>query len=105
VTATHPKENYAIALVGISISRSTRRIGLDSGEGIVKTIGAESVKICRDLISETINLSCKMQSEASTNQILNPSIITHTILRIILNYVTKYQDNYGHIGKLSCPVS
>jgi len=64
VTATHPKENYAIALVGISISRSTRRTGLDSSEEIVKTIGAESVKIHKDLISETINLSCKMQSVA-----------------------------------------
>jgi len=55
VTATHPKENYAIALVGISISRSTRRIGLDAGEGIVNTICAESVKIHKDLISEWNN--------------------------------------------------
>ena len=86
VTATHPKENYAIALVGIWISGSTRRIGLDSGEGIVKTIGAESVKIHKDLISETINLSCKMQSVAGINQILNPAIIPPSILRIILNY-------------------
>lgn len=46
------------------------RIGLDSGEAIVKTIGAESVKVHKDLIGETVNLSAKIQSLAGTNQIL-----------------------------------
>ena len=41
VTATYPKEHYAIALVGISISGSMEELELDSGEEIVKTIGAE----------------------------------------------------------------
>jgi len=60
------------------------RIGLDSGEGIVKTIGAESVKIHKDLIGETINLSCKIQSIAGTNQILmgeSTAIMLHTFWR------------------------
>jgi class 3 adenylate cyclase len=46
------------------------RIGLDSGEAIVKTIGAEAVKIHKDLIGETINLSAKIQSFADADKIL-----------------------------------
>ena len=46
------------------------RIGLDSGEAIVATIGANSVKVHKDLISETINISAKIQAKAGTNQIL-----------------------------------
>jgi class 3 adenylate cyclase len=60
------------------------RIGLDSGEAIVKTIGAESVKIHKDLIGETINLSCKIQSKANTNQILmgeSTALFLHTFWR------------------------
>lgn len=38
------------------------RIGLDSGEAIVATIGADSVKIHKDLISETINM-CEDSSQ------------------------------------------
>jgi len=60
------------------------RIGLDSGEAIVKTIGAESVKIHKDLIGETINLSAKIQSLADTNQILmgeSTALLLHTFWR------------------------
>ncbi|MFA5364337.1 MAG: adenylate/guanylate cyclase domain-containing protein [Candidatus Bathyarchaeia archaeon] len=60
------------------------RIGLDSGEAIVKTVGAKSVKIHKDLISETINLSCKIQSIADTNQILmgeSTALFLHTFWR------------------------
>jgi len=46
------------------------RIGLDSGEAIVATIGADSVKVHKDLISETINISAKIQAKAGNNQIL-----------------------------------
>jgi class 3 adenylate cyclase len=45
------------------------RIGMDSGEAIVATIGAESVKLHKDLISETVNISKKIQAKAGTNQI------------------------------------
>lgn len=45
------------------------RIGLDSGEAVITTIGAESIKTHKDLIGETINLSQKIQSLAGTNQI------------------------------------
>jgi class 3 adenylate cyclase len=46
------------------------RIGLDSGEAIIATIGADSVKVHKDLISETMNISAKIQAKAGTNQIL-----------------------------------
>ena len=46
------------------------RIGLDSGEATVATIGADLVKVHKDLISETINISAKIQAKADTNQIL-----------------------------------
>lgn len=45
------------------------RIGLDSGMAIVTTIGADSIKIHKDLIGETINLSAKIQAKAGANQI------------------------------------
>jgi class 3 adenylate cyclase len=46
------------------------RIGVDAGFAIVATIGIEKVKMHKDLIGETINLSCKIQSLAEKNQIL-----------------------------------
>jgi len=60
------------------------RIGLDSGEAIIKTIGVESVKIHKDLIGETVNLSSKIQSMANTNQILmgeSIALYLHTFWR------------------------
>jgi len=73
------------------------RIGLDSGEGIVKTIGAESIKIHKDVISETINLSCKIQSVAATNQILmgqSTAVYLHTFWRKKVNEVKITSWNY-----------
>jgi len=60
------------------------RIGLDSGEAIVATIGADSVKRHKDLISETINLSKKIQAKAGTNQIFlgeSTALALHTSWR------------------------
>jgi class 3 adenylate cyclase len=60
------------------------RIGLDSGEAIVKTIGADSVKLHKDLISYTINLSAKIQAKAGANQIFlgeSTALALHTFWR------------------------
>lgn len=46
------------------------RIGLDSGEAMVMTIGSKISKMHKDLIGQTINLATKIQSLADTNQIL-----------------------------------
>lgn len=46
------------------------RIGLDSGEAMIMTIGSRSTKMHKDLIGQTINLATKIQSLAQTNQIL-----------------------------------
>lgn len=46
------------------------RIGLDSGEAIIKTLGVEKIKIHKDLIGETVNLAAKIQSLAKDKQIL-----------------------------------
>lgn len=46
------------------------RIGLDSGEAMVVTIGSKVSKMHKDLIGQTINLATKIQSLAGTNQIL-----------------------------------
>ncbi len=43
------------------------RIGIDSGEAIIVDMGNESVKMHKDLISETVNLSSKIQSLAPEN--------------------------------------
>ena len=46
------------------------RIGLDSGEAVVTTLGVESIKMQKDIIGETINIAAKIQSCAEENQIL-----------------------------------
>ncbi len=60
------------------------RIGLDSGEAIVVTIGAGAVKQHKDLISETINISAKIQAKAGANQIFigeSTALALHTAWR------------------------
>ena len=60
------------------------RIGLDSGEAIVTTMGADSVKLHKDLIGETINISAKIQAKAGTNQIFlgeSTGLALHTFWR------------------------
>lgn len=59
------------------------RIGLDSGEAIIKTIGAENT-IHKDLIGETCNLAAKIQSLAKNRQILmgeSTALNVHTFWR------------------------
>jgi adenylate cyclase len=46
------------------------RIGLDSGEAMVLTIGSKISKNHKDLIGKTINLTTKIQGLADPNQIL-----------------------------------
>ena len=46
------------------------RIGLDSGEAMVVSIGSKLSKMHKDLIGQAINLATKIQSLAGTNQIL-----------------------------------
>jgi len=46
------------------------RIGLDSGEAIIKNIGDSSSKSHKDLIGLTVNLASKIQSTAGENQIV-----------------------------------
>lgn len=46
------------------------RIGLDSGEAMIMTIGSKAAKTQKDLIGQTINFAAKIQSLADTNQIL-----------------------------------
>lgn len=60
------------------------RIGLDSGETIVKIIGAESIKIHKDLIGETVSLASKIEKLANANQILmgeSTALALHTFWR------------------------
>ncbi|MBI2971028.1 MAG: adenylate/guanylate cyclase domain-containing protein [Candidatus Aenigmarchaeota archaeon] len=46
------------------------RIGLDSGEATIITVGADKIKKHKDLIGETINIAAKIQSVANKNEIL-----------------------------------
>lgn len=60
------------------------RIGLDSGEAMIKILGAGSIKIHKDLIGETVNLAAKIQSLADINQILmgeTTALNVHTFWR------------------------
>lgn len=60
------------------------RIGLDSGEAIIKIIGVESIKIHKDLIGETVSLAAKIEKLANANQILmgeSTALALHTFWR------------------------
>lgn len=60
------------------------RIGLDSGEAIIKIIGAGFVKIHKDLIGETVSLAAKIEKLANANQILmgeSTALALHTFWR------------------------
>lgn len=46
------------------------RIGLDSGEAIILTVGSKPIKMHKDLIGQTINLATKIQSIAGANKIM-----------------------------------
>lgn len=46
------------------------RIGLDSGEAIIKSIGDPSSKSHKDLIGLTVNLAAKIQATAGENEIV-----------------------------------
>lgn len=46
------------------------RIGLDSGEAMILTVGSKNLKTHKDLIGQTINLATKIQNLASPNQIM-----------------------------------
>jgi adenylate cyclase len=48
----------------------TFRIGIDSGEAVVKNIGGSSNKQHKDLIGLTMNLAAKIQGKAEKNSIL-----------------------------------
>jgi len=46
------------------------KIGIDSGEAVVTTVGSPVSKSHKDLIGDTVNLAAKIQSLADANQIL-----------------------------------
>lgn len=46
------------------------RIGLDSGEAMIKVLGVKDIKMHKDLIGETVNLAAKIQGFAKNKQIL-----------------------------------
>jgi len=64
------------------------RIGLDSGEAIIKTLGVENIKIHKDLIGETVNKAAKIQKLANSKQILmgeSTVLNIHTFWRSKIN--------------------
>jgi class 3 adenylate cyclase len=60
--------NPVLAQRGLPILRI--RIGIDSGEALVLTMGAPSVKQEKDIIGETVNLAAKIQSQAPENGVV-----------------------------------
>jgi class 3 adenylate cyclase len=76
------------------------KIGIDSGEAVVTTVGSPVSKSHKDLIGETVNLAAKIQSLADTNQILvgqSTAENVHTMWRRHLHRIEpgeewKYRD-------------
>lgn len=83
------------------------RIGLDSGTAAIVSLGDESVQQGNDLIGETINLACKIQSKCEPNEIcLGDSVVTnlHTSWRSRLTEKTvdnwNYKNEHGEKYKI-----
>jgi adenylate cyclase len=78
------------------------RIGLDSGEAAIMTIGAESIKTHKDLIGETINLSAKIQGLAGVNQIFMgeaTALCLHTFWRQRVRKVDFPSEKWNYKSK------
>lgn len=79
------------------------RIGLDSGEAIVKTLGMNEIVSFKDLIGETVNLAVKIQEIAGEDQILAGGSVVynaHTFWRKKLQKI-KRPSNWNHKDKVS----
>ncbi len=60
------------------------RIGIDSGEAMIKTLGVANIKMHKDLIGATVNIAAKIQSLAKDKQILlgeSTALNVHTFWR------------------------
>jgi class 3 adenylate cyclase len=78
------------------------RIGLDTGEAIVSTIGDISSKQHKDLIGLTINFAAKIQSSAQSNQIVigeSTKKQLHTTRKKLFSKYTPKTWNYHHVDK------
>lgn len=74
------------------------RIGLDSGEAMILTVGSKISKNHKDLIGQTINLATKIQSLANPDQILAGET---TIKNAFYRYRTRFNkielpDNWSY---------
>lgn len=71
------------------------RIGLDSGEAMILTVGSKNLKTHKDLIGQTINLATKIQNLASPNQIMAGEA---TIRSAYFRYRTQFEKNNSPRG-------
>lgn len=80
------------------------RLGLDTGEAIVSTIGNSTSKQHKDLIGLTINIAAKIQSSAQPNQIVigeSTKKQLHTTRKKLFEPYTPKSWNYHHVDKTS----
>ncbi len=78
------------------------RIGLDTGEAIVSTIGNPASKQHKDLIGQTINFAAKIQSSAQPNQIIigeSTKKQLHTTRKKMFDAYNSKNWNYHHSDK------
>jgi adenylate cyclase len=74
------------------------RIGLDSGYVTVTSVGSELIKLHKDLIGKTLNITSKIQSVAEKNEILvghNLFQRLHTSRRKLLHKFNPQKWNYS----------
>lgn len=69
------------------------RIGIDSGEAMIVDIGNSSIKLHKDLISETVNISSKIQSTAKTNGIVIGNSTARNLHTSRRKWFTKYSPS------------
>lgn len=77
------------------------RIGLDSGEALITTLGMNGITSSKDLIGETVNLAVKIQEIAEDDQILvggSVGYYSHTFWRKKLQKI-KTPSNWDYIDK------
>ena len=80
------------------------RIGLDTGEDIISTIGDAASKQHKDLIGLTINFAAKIQNSAQPNQIVigeSTKKQLHTTRKRLFEGHTPKDWNYHHVDKKS----
>jgi adenylate cyclase len=93
------------AFLGYGLTQIQIRIGLDSGEAFIETIGSPETKQHKDIIGDIVSLAAKIQAQAAPGEIYMGDMTErslHNVWRTVCRPVEPgpnwtYRDRSGHL--------